>query len=58
MLKRRFSRMFRIVGEVGFLITEHKFYFLAPILLAMAILSLLFYKIGPTILISFLYAGV
>lgn len=57
-MKRRFKRMKNLFRESIYLIVEHKYYFLAPLMLIMVFLSLLFYKIGPSIIISFIYAGV
>lgn len=57
-MKRRLKRMGNLFKESKHLILEHKFYFLAPMMITVIFLSLLFYKIGPSIIISFIYAGV
>lgn len=38
-------------------IRRNKMYFFAPILLMMVALSILVYYIGPTVIVSFVYAG-
>lgn len=48
----------RIFFEIKYLIAEHKLYFLTPLLITFVLLSFLFYKIGPSVIISFIYAGV
>jgi len=40
------------------LIRENRAYFLAPVLLALALLSALCYYVGPQIIVTFIYAGV
>lgn len=40
------------------LVRKHKFYFLLPLLILLAVLSLLAFQIGPGIVISFIYAGI
>jgi VIT1/CCC1 family predicted Fe2+/Mn2+ transporter len=47
-----------ILKEVFFLVKKHKYYFIAPILIVLAILAFLVYYIGPAIIVSFIYAGV
>ena len=50
--------MFRMLREMLALISDHKLYFLAPILLSLVFLSVLVYYVGPTVVITFIYAGV
>lgn len=52
---RLVAAMFR---EILLLVREHRAWFLAPLLLSMAALSLLVYYVGPTVIITFIYAGV
>lgn len=44
--------------EMLSLISKHKLYFISPVLIVLAILALLVYYIGPTAIITFLYAGI
>lgn len=57
-MKKRLSKAMRIFFEIKYLIAEHKLYFLTPLLITFVLLSFLFYKIGPSVIISFIYAGV
>jgi hypothetical protein len=47
-----------ILKESFYMIRKHKIYFLAPILIILAILALIVFYIGPSVIISFIYAGV
>lgn len=47
--------MFR---EFKVLIVQHKLYFMAPLLLLLCLIGVLFFKLGPGIIITFIYAGV
>jgi hypothetical protein len=47
-----------MMREMFGLILAHKLYFLAPLLLTLVCLSLLVYYVGPTVVITFIYAGV
>jgi hypothetical protein len=47
-----------IFAEMKSLIADHKLYFLAPLILALAIVALLFVKLGTGIIMTFIYAGV
>jgi len=44
--------------ETFHLIKAHKIYFLAPILITFALLALLVFYVGPSVIISFIYAGI
>jgi len=44
--------------ESFYLIKKHKVFFLAPILILMSLLALLVFYIGPSVIISFIYAGI
>jgi hypothetical protein len=52
------KKIIYILKETGLLIREHKVYFLAPLLIMLALLALLVYQFGPAIIVSFIYAGV
>jgi putative effector of murein hydrolase len=43
--------------EGYFLVKKHKFYFLAPLLIAVVLLTFLVIEIGPAAIVSFIYAG-
>lgn len=47
-----------MMKETLFLVREHKLYFLSPLLLLMCVLAILFFKMGPAIIMTFIYAGV
>lgn len=47
-----------ILKETFFMVKKHKIYFLAPILIILALLALIVFYIGPSVIISFIYAGV
>lgn len=55
---RKLRYMLRMGGEMVELVREHKLYFLAPVLLTLVALSGLVYYVGPTVIITFIYAGV
>jgi hypothetical protein len=46
-----------ISKEMFYLIKRYKLYFLAPILIILMLLAFLVFYIGPSIIISFIYAG-
>jgi hypothetical protein len=48
----------RMMREMLALIAEHKLYFMAPLLVCLVGLSVLVYYVGPTVVITFIYAGV
>ncbi len=47
-----------MMKELLALVREHKLYFLSPLLLALGALTLLVDYVGPTVIITFIYAGV
>ncbi len=47
-----------IYSEMKKLISAHKLYFLAPLILSLALVALLFVKLGASIIMTFIYAGV
>jgi len=55
---RKLLFMTRMMREMLQLVSEHKLYFLAPVLLALVTLSVLVYYVGPTVVITFIYAGI
>jgi hypothetical protein len=50
--------MGKMMREILSLIVEHRLYFLAPVLITLVSLSMLVYYVGPTVVITFIYAGV
>ena len=46
-----------VLRRTARLVWERKVYFLVPIILAVLLLSLLAYKLGPAVSISFVYTG-
>jgi len=46
-----------ILKEALFLVWDHKFYTLLPILVALALMALLAYRLAPVTGVSFIYAG-
>jgi hypothetical protein len=47
-----------MLREFKILILQHKLYFLAPLLLLLALIGILFFKLGPSMILTFIYAGV
>ncbi len=47
-----------ILKEEFYMIKKHKIYFLAPILIILALLAFIVFYIGPSAIISFIYAGI
>lgn len=57
-LKSMAAKVSYMSGEAAFLIRRHRLYFLAPVLIMLILLAFLVYYIGPTVVMSFIYAGV
>jgi hypothetical protein len=55
---KKFLFMFRMMGEMLRLVRAHKLWFLAPLLFLLVGLSVLVYYVGPTVVLTFIYAGV
>lgn len=51
-------KIFFILKEIFVLMKENRSYVLAPIFVGLALLSLLVYYVGPTAIVTFIYAGV
>jgi len=47
-----------IIKEMLHMIKRHKFFFIAPILIILALLAILVYYVGPAAIVSLFYAGV
>jgi ABC-type transport system involved in cytochrome c biogenesis permease component len=52
------KKMMLMIRESLSLVRKHKIYFLLPLLLFLAVLTLLAFQVGPGIAISFIYAGI
>ena len=53
-----FKKFGHIIIGVVKMIGKEKFFFLLPICLVLALLAFLVYYIGPSVIVSFIYAGV
>jgi hypothetical protein len=51
------ARLRSILRSLLVLVREHKLYFLAPTLLMLLAIAVLYIHLGPAMLISFIYAG-
>lgn len=58
MIKEMFVKVIYIMKEMSYLVRKHKLYFLAPVFIMLSILAFLVYYIGPSVIISFIYAGI
>lgn len=47
-----------ILKEMFYMIKKYKLYILAPIFIIFVLTAFLIYHIGPSVIISFIYAGV
>ncbi|MFA6217656.1 MAG: DUF5989 family protein [Candidatus Omnitrophota bacterium] len=47
-----------IFKEMFYMIRLHKLFFIAPLLFVLALLAILVYYVGPTVIMSFIYAGI
>ena len=52
------NKLSYILKEAFYMVKKHKFYFIAPIVIILALLAFLVYYIGPAVIYSFIYAGV
>ena len=50
-------KIWYIVKEMGYLIRTRKLYFIAPTLIILALLAFLVYQLGPSAILTFIYAG-
>jgi hypothetical protein len=51
------KKLLYICKEGWYLVKRHKLLFLAPFLIALAVLTLLAIQLGPSAVVSFIYAG-
>jgi hypothetical protein len=51
-------KLVMILREAFRLIKRNKVWFLAPILIGLALLAFLVYTLGPVAMVTFLYAGI
>lgn len=52
------KKIWYILKETLYLIRRHKVYFFAPVFIILGILAVLVFYIGPSVIISFIYAGI
>lgn len=50
-------KLWFMLKEMLYLIRAHSLYFIAPILLMLVLLALLAFYLGPTAVLTFIYAG-
>ncbi len=51
------KKVIYVMKEMKNLIAEHKLYFLAPLFVLLACVGILFFKLGPSVIMAFIYAG-
>lgn len=51
-------RVLYILKQMLHMVRSQHIYFIAPMLVVLALLAFLVYYVGPAIIISFLYAGI
>lgn len=47
-----------ISKEMFYLVKKYKLYFLAPVFMMLILLTFLTFYLGPSVIISFIYAGI
>jgi len=52
------KKIAHIFKEMFYLIRKYKLYFLSPLLLILVLLASLVFYLGPSVIISFIYAGI
>jgi len=52
------AKILYILKEIFYMVQRHKIYFLVPIFISLALLTLLVIYIGPSVIIAFIYAGI
>lgn len=52
------KKIFYMFKEMFYMVKKYKLYFLAPLLILLIVLACLAFYLGPSVLISFIYAGV
>lgn len=53
-----FKKSWYVMNGMVELVGENRAYFLAPVLIVLALFSALCYYVGPQIIVTFIYAGV
>ena len=53
-----FKKVRYLLKEMIFMVRKHKVLFLLPLLVVLAILAILVVCVGPTVITTFIYAGV
>ncbi len=52
------KKILYIFKELFFMVRKYKIYFLAPIFIILTLLAILCFYLGPTAVITFIYAGI
>ncbi len=52
------KKIFYLFRETFYMIKKYKIFFLAPLFILLILLALVAFYIGPSVVISFFYAGV
>lgn len=52
------KKILYILKEMFYMVRRHKLYFLMPVFIMLALLAFLVFYIGPSVIISFIYAGI
>lgn len=47
-----------LMKETVYMIKRHRAYFLAPVLIILALLAAIVFYVGPSVIVSFIYAGI
>ncbi len=56
-IRTPFRKIKYIFQEMWYMIRKERVYFLAPLLLMLALLAIFVYYIGHSVIVSFIYAG-
>jgi hypothetical protein len=51
------AKLFLLLKEMVYMVKKYKLYFLAPLLLMLVLLACIVFYLGPSIIITFIYAG-
>jgi hypothetical protein len=52
------KKLLHMLKGMFYMVKKHKLYFLIPLLAMLLLVGLLIYYIGPSVIVSFIYAGV
>jgi hypothetical protein len=51
------KKVLLLLKETAYLIREHRLYFLAPLMMLLCVVAICFFYFGPSLMVSFIYAG-